>query len=745
MDTKLKNNHKKRVIITIIVFLAVVLGNICIYPFVGAKAQKGQESISVDYEEVNKDVLETLYHGCYVLYLEGKQQKEEKPTEAWEVFLKSDKETCTALDQDEINNILAEWGDFFETYRTFVDYYATDGIVEKKNTEHSIEEAVKETPNEETLQNLLEYYEYCFVLDFDENGALQVRVLAAGVSGDILIKAFEQIDRQESLQEQIENYALDYDSNIVSDRIHSFQVVFGIPYDVSEEVGLYYDYYNSDLYWEIRSETETGCLYLISLVLLILLAALMTSRKMWKDITSFERPGNWYVMEAGLVGIIVVMSFYELFCDSIYEYSVGFGTDDILTVLMLAFQGKVNFWGVFWEIFAQSVIIYAAAYATILSFRPLFSLGVREYIRQYSFLYQIYPWLKKQWKSFTSEVNHIDFSEKSTKTIVKIVILNFLVLAVLMCMWMFGIVGLIVYSVILFFLIKKYYDRISKDYRILLQATNRIAEGDLNTIIVEDIGVFEPFKAELFKIRTGFKKAVEEETKSQRMKTELITNVSHDLKTPLTAITTYVELLKKEDITEEERRSYIDTLDKKSLRLKVLIEDLFEVSKVTSNNITLNRMDVDVVNLIKQVSIEHTDKYEQAGIELRWRVPEEKVILYLDNQKTYRIFENLFVNIQKYAMPNSRVYIDVEKLEEGVWVTLKNMSAFELNVRPEELTERFVRGDASRNTEGSGLGLAIARSFTEAQGGKLHVEVDGDLFKVVIEWKYSEIQKEASI
>ena len=242
-------------------------------------------------------------------------------------------------------------------------------------------------------------------------------------------------------------------------------------------------------------------------------------------------------------------------------------------------------------------------------------------------------------------------------------------------------------------------------------------------------------KAELTKIRTGFKKAVDEEVKSQRMKTELITNVSHDLKTPLTAITTYVELLKKDDITEEERKNYVETLERKALRLKVLIEDLFEVSKASSNNITLNLMEVDLVKLMKQVAVEHAEKYEAANITLCWNVPEEKVELMLDSQKTYRIFENLFVNIQKYAMNGSRVYIDITIDEQQVVVVMKNMSAAPLNVAPEELTERFVRGDASRNTEGSGLGLAIAKSFIEAQNGTFEVVVDGDLFKTVIGWK----------
>ena len=228
---------------------------------------------------------------------------------------------------------------------------------------------------------------------------------------------------------------------------------------------------------------------------------------------------------------------------------------------------------------------------------------------------------------------------------------------------------------------------------------------------------------------------MDEEVKSQRMKAELITNVSHDLKTPLTAITTYVDLLKEEGVTEEQRKEYLAVLEKKSLRLKRLIEDLFEVSKASSRNVTVNLMEVDICNLMRQVYLEYEDKIEDANLIFRFRMPEEKVVLRLDSEKTYRIFENLYSNIIKYAMPGSRVYVDLDNQDKRVVIGLRNMSAVELRVHPEELTERFVRGDSSRNTEGSGLGLAIAKSFTEIQGGKMEIVVDGDLFKIVLSWE----------
>ena len=217
------------------------------------------------------------------------------------------------------------------------------------------------------------------------------------------------------------------------------------------------------------------------------------------------------------------------------------------------------------------------------------------------------------------------------------------------------------------------------------------------------------------------------------MKTELITNVSHDLKTPLTAIITYVNLLKEEK-DEEKKKEYIDVLERKSLRLKVLIEDLFEISKASSETVILNLVDVDVVSLFKQVKLETEERFRDTDIEFRCSYPEKRLVASLDSQKTYRIFENLLVNISKYALPHTRAYVEITERDGMAVVRMKNVSREELNFNPDEITERFVRGDASRNTEGSGLGLAIAKSFTELQKGKFRIETDADLFKVEIQF-----------
>ena len=587
-----------------------------------------------------------------------------------------------------------------------------------------------------TEEDLQEYYNAYFLMEFDENGRLTVDpVYTGGTDASILIKTLGQQERENIVWGSL---AAEYREVGISSTLKhpsNFTIAFGIPANSDYQLTAADDIENAG-YWEILSayrDAGAGLLYAGALALIAGLVLVMTSGKIWKCEIDLHRPGRWYVLEAAVIGIFVSLSMEETFIQSIYSLT-GSDTAALGSLLesgMDALPGLLNLFAIGLSVFGMLGIWYLS----VRFLRPVFALGMREYVREYSFLYQIFPYVKKHWSKLREETEHIDFSNKSVKTIVKLVILNFIVLAAVSILWFFGIFALVVYSVVLFILLENYYRKIQFHYKALLRGVSRIAEGDLDAEITEDLGVFEPIKGELGKVRTGFKKAVEDEVRSQRMKTELITNVSHDLKTPLTAITTYVELLKKEDITEEERRSYIEILEKKSLRLKVLVEDLFEVSKATSNNITIEKMDVDVVNLLKQVSVEHTDKFAQMELEVRWNVPDEKVILQLDNQKTYRIFENLFVNIQKYAMPCSRVYIDVQKADGCAKIVIRNMSAAELNVRPEELTERFVRGDASRNTEGSGLGLAIAKSFTEAQGGTFSVDVDGDLFKVIIRWK----------
>lgn len=378
------------------------------------------------------------------------------------------------------------------------------------------------------------------------------------------------------------------------------------------------------------------------------------------------------------------------------------------------------------------VLIFAVCYWAAACFRHIFTMGLKEYLQKRVLIYRFWPWITKWCRRIYQGLLHIDLRDNASRVLLKLVLINFIILGFISLLWYWGLAALIIYSVILFLLLRKYVRKIQDQYQLLLQATNELAQGNLNGTIPEDLGVFEPFREEIDKIRTGFRKAVDEEVKSTKMKTDLITNVSHDLKTPLTAIITYVDLLKDPNLPAEDQKKYIQILDQKANRLKLLIEDLFEISKATSKTVQLNIVDVDIVSLLRQVKLELQDKIEATDLLFRWQLPEEKVILPLDSQRTYRVFENLLVNITKYAMPHTRVYITMEDTENHVKISMKNISATELNFNPSEITERFVRGDASRNTEGSGLGLAIAKSFTELQGGRLEVFTDADLFTVEI-------------
>lgn len=248
-------------------------------------------------------------------------------------------------------------------------------------------------------------------------------------------------------------------------------------------------------------------------------------------------------------------------------------------------------------------------------------------------------------------------------------------------------------------------------------------------------GEFKEIAIELNDISGGLSNAIEEGLKSERMKTELITNVSHDIKTPLTSIINYVDLLKKEDIQGEKVQEYLQILDAKSQRLKRLTEDLVEASKASSGNIKLTMKELKVKELISQVNAEFEDKFKEKGLNVIESGPEEEVSILADSKYVYRILENVYTNISKYALENSRVYIDIVEEKEKVRIEMKNISREKLNISEEELMQRFVRGDSARTTEGSGLGISIAKSLTELQKGKFTLHLDGDLFKVMIEFQ----------
>lgn len=270
----------------------------------------------------------------------------------------------------------------------------------------------------------------------------------------------------------------------------------------------------------------------------------------------------------------------------------------------------------------------------------------------------------------------------------------------------------------------------------IMEGTERIKGGDIHyklDIIGDDN--FSNLAENINNIGEGLDKAIYNQLKSERLKSELITNVSHDLKTPLTSIINYIELIKKEeDIKPEHIKDYVNVLDSKSKRLKVLIEDLFEASKASSGNLELNMEKIDITQLLRQAIGEMEEKLSNANLDLKLRVPEEKTYIMADGKKLYRVLENLLSNISKYSLNNTRVYIDIIEEDDKVKLTMKNISSYELNFDPEEIMERFKRADESRNTEGSGLGLAIARDLVNAQGGRFEIDIDGDLFKSVVEF-----------
>lgn len=333
------------------------------------------------------------------------------------------------------------------------------------------------------------------------------------------------------------------------------------------------------------------------------------------------------------------------------------------------------------------------------------------------------------------KLSEVDLSDKTDTVLLKYVLIQMVIVGVIACFWSFGIVLSVLYSVLLFFYIRKKLKKVQKDYQVLLKEAHQLADGRFDEEITQDVGIFNALGDELKNVRIGFEKAVSEEIKSQNMKTELISNVSHDLKTPLTGIKNYAELLGQDNVSGQDKQVYLENLQHYIDRLNNLIEDLFEVSKVNSGNIELNPVELNVVALIQQAQAETEDLLKQKNLTVILDAPENGIVQALDGDKTYRIFENLFTNIAKYTLPGTRVYVSATAQPEYTEIVFKNISEAQMNFTPEEIVERFVRGDKSRHESGSGIGLAIVKNFTEVQNGTFSIEIDGDLFKAVVRFK----------
>ena len=354
-----------------------------------------------------------------------------------------------------------------------------------------------------------------------------------------------------------------------------------------------------------------------------------------------------------------------------------------------------------------------------------------DYFRNNTCIYALYAKLK----GLGNKITEFDLRDNVNQDILKFTICNALLVIILYVISPSKTIFAILYVIISFLYIRKQSMKVRNDYKNMLDFTEQLSHGHFDTEIEDDLGIFNSMRDRLNNLKIGFEAAVKEETKSQNMKTELITNVSHDLKTPLTCIKNYVILLKNTQADETTRTEYLNQLERYTNRLSNLIQDLFDVSKASSGNIDLHPIDLRLQALVDQSVAECIEVLESKDIQVVKNV--EDVVVHLDGDKTYRVFENLLTNIGKYAMPHSRAYIDIHEEEDYVSVIFKNMSEVEMNFSSEEIQERFVRGDKSRHETGSGLGLAIAKSFVVAQGGTFDIEIDGDLFKVIMTFKKS--------
>lgn len=411
-----------------------------------------------------------------------------------------------------------------------------------------------------------------------------------------------------------------------------------------------------------------------------------------------------------------------------------------LFIIIEGYYYAVN--GSFYDAIEMILCIIIGGFLWGLSFIQVFFISAKlkngEVLKkewQTSFLYKGYGILKKIYQDTAEELKEA-FHDRSTATQVFLILLTLfglgLAAIIITVHPAFFLVYLVLLAVVGYPIIMSITNKIAY-FISIVKTTSELASGRLGADIkTSGKSALSLLASNINQLKHGVQTSQNEQAKSERLKTELITNVSHDLRTPLTSIINYAELLKNTEVSVEERKSYINIIDQKSKRLKVLIDDLFEVSKMASGNMELQKEEVDIVQLLQQALAEYDTDIRQSTVQFRVTNSPTPVLAQVDGQKLWRVFDNLIGNILKYSIEQSRAYIFVDSNEYEAIITFKNVSKYELSENSDELFERFKRGDTSRHTEGSGLGLAIAQSIVDLHRGRLSIDVDGDLFKVSI-------------
>ena len=732
MDIKLKSNkeiYKSKGIIAILVMIAIIvtsaLGMCSSYKIIDKSAKSKKVNYFNEYGFAN-----LIAESSYALYYDSMKENENQSASDFLLDIKKniteEADEYSSYIQEALNNNIDQFNRETLGWNNDANlkYYYYNTINNKTNT--TLNENVKFENNNIDLSEVnKDKYQFYAVVNFDNNGNVDVSEINGG-DKEVLKSNIEcsLIDIRNEYDISNSDYEEGY-YNIDIKPIKNMTFVYAVPKTITSYDNIRWGIENADI--SIYESMGAGGAFIIAGI--VALIALIFPIKKAKSTILFRKISK-IPFEVWIIIIGLAIAALGPLAGQLIKATLN---GDLQVIFVEIIPSLIIPERIIWIFnFIIWLLSYSAVFFFVLVIKYVFNVGVIDYIKERTIFGMVIMLCVRIIKRTLDEITKVDLREKNNKLIIKLLAINAVILLIITSIWFFGIPVVILYSVILFFIIRKYVDKISEKYSKLREATSKIAEGNLDVKIEEDLGLFEPFKGDLEKIQCGFKKAVDEEVKSQRMKTDLISNVSHDLKTPLTAIITYADLLKDENLSDEKRKQYIETLDRKAQRLQVLIENLFEVSKATSGNITLNIENIDVVSLMKQTLFELEDKLEEASLLVRKNMPKEKVILPLDSQRTFRIFENLIINITKYAMPNTRVFIDIIENEDDVAIIMKNMAAEEITFNVDTIAERFVRGDESRNTEGSGLGLAIAKSFVELQGGTFNISVDGDLFKVKI-------------